>query len=389
MGRFSADFFGGSDFKDTDSDILILSRIELSYNSAAMKIVRKGHKRKRNRRSTLKELRHAHRLKSDATPGGGSGNGSALPSQIELPRDFRLSENFSETAGRISALRHRLDRGRGRPPYINFNSIVKVDSAAALMLAAEIGAWNRANPYIKLRSHDQQWDPRVAELLDEMGLFEMLGVPRQGERVDVHERDTVFIPFMHGSYADIEGFYALFLERIEKHMATRLQRLPLIVGMGEAVANAWEHGYKREEGAEWWVSASCNKGTGELKVVCYDRGLTIPGTLPRSHLWENIRHTVGLDARVDCDLIKAALTTRRTKTGKLRRGKGLPKLMLFVNSSGRGELRIYSRRGMVCYKKFAIDKNGEFQKKQLDKPIGGTLIEWRVFSSLPGGGHAP
>lgn len=336
----------------------------------------KGNKRVRNRRNTIKQLRHPKRH-AQARQIFAGGDRPASSSSVDLPVNFRLSENFSETAESISRLRRLRD---GRPPYkINFNNVAKVDGAAALMLAAEIDAWNRGNPHIKLWSQDRHWNSEVTELLDEMGLFKLLGVARQSDRRPVHDgRDLIFIPFMRGSHADDLGnIYIPFLEKIEKHMAAPIQqRFHLLTGMGEAVINAWEHGYERKEGAEWWVSASCNKATGELTVICYDRGLTIPKTLPRSKMWESIRDMVG--ANIDCDMIEAALTTRRTQTRRLRRGKGLFNLMKFVDESGRGMLIIYSRRGMVCYDKSTVDENGKFSKKQMEKPIEGTLIEWRV-----------
>ena len=358
-----------------------------------MKDIKHSNKRKHNRRTTIKELR---RLKKSGRqrPEAIGGHQSKPPLQIDLPQNFQMSGNFSETAGSILNLRGRLAqklRG-GRPPYINFNSIAAVDNAAALMLAAEIHAWNLANPHIKLRSHDSEWDPEVADIFDEMGLFELLRVSRQGSRAPGRARDTIFFPFLHGSRTDLLGDSGtFFLDKIKQHIKVPIQRLSLFVGVGEAVANAWEHGYNREDGAEWWVSASCNQKTGELKVLCYDRGLTIPGTLPRSSKWENIRDTLeswGMDLDSDSNLIRAALVTRRTKTKRLRRGRGLPNLMLFINKCGQGKLSIHSRRGMVSYTKEGFDQEGIFKTKQLDKMVRGTLIEWRVFAPTGGGTDA-
>lgn len=357
-----------------------------------MKITKKGHKRLRNRRSSMKELRRPK--KSKAIHGSSAGGFQpSPPSQVDLPMDFRLSVNFSETAGCISALRHHLSRGvrGGRTPYINFNNIAMVDHAAALMLAAEIHAWNLKNPHIKLRSDDKNWNADIAELLSDMGLFDLLGVTRQGPPSMSRGRDKIFLQFISGSTEEeFSRNYIKYREEIESETQAPLLRVPLIVGLGEAVVNAEEHSQKGREGdARWWVSASYSKTNRELGILCYDRGLGIPQTLPQSGMRERVYRFLseqGWSDRIDCDLIAAAMMSphRRTSTGNPRRGRGIRQFMDFIKKSDQGELRVYSRKGMVRYAKSCADERGKFHKKQLNKPINGTLIEWRAV--LPSGG---
>ena len=332
-----------------------------------------------------------------ATPHGAVGGGSPPrpPLSIDLPKYFRLAENFLETAGAISMVRDHLPQKprNTKIPHINFNQIAEVDHAAALMLAAEIDAWKRVNPHIALRSNDRQWNPRIAGLFADMGLFELLGVARQSSSVEPGSRDTVFFRFLTGvREEEFEEQYIRYREKIENEINAQLLhlRVPLFVSLSEAVVNAAEHSGKNSADIRWWVSASYNKSSGELSVLCYDRGLTIPKTIPSSNVRERLfifLNEKALSDRIDCNLIEAAMRSPhgRTQTGNPGRGKGIRQLMDFIDKSERGELRVYSRKGMVSYAKRDAHKDAKFTKKQTKKSIRGTLIEWRVIVDGDGG----
>lgn len=127
-------------------------------------------------------------------------------------------------------------------------------------------------------------------------------------------------------------------------------------------------------------SLSATLSPKELKVLCYDRGQTIPKTLPFSGIQERVMASLknlGL-SKIDADLIHAALVTKRTMTGELHRGKGIPELKSFIDKHGAGHLSIYSRNGIVHYEK-RRNKLPEIRKKRIAKPILGTLIEWCII----------
>ena len=282
-------------------------------------------------------------------------------------------------------LRHQLARKTrgGKAPYINFDGMSLVDNAAALMLAAELDAWNIRHWHVPLRSYDKSWDPGVRQHLDTMGLFKLLRVDRQSAP-EPAPSDSVFMPFFSDSRVDL-GEFVRFRERIESEINRPLARRAshyLFAGLSEAVTNVIQHAYKTNESKRWWVSASYEKTGGKLSILCYDRGLTIPQTLPRSHKWERIRgviSAVGLNLKLDSDLIKGALMTRRTATKESHRGRGLPQLMNFIDEVDKGSLAIYSRKGKVLYSKSSAGGKGEYRGELLKKQIEGTLIEWSVF----------
>ena len=329
---------------------------------------------------------------------GPRGQKQIPPSEVILPEDFRLSENFSQVAGCIVHLRRQLARRiRGMSaPYVNFDNIARVDNAAALMLAAEIDAWNTRNPHRgPLRSHDESWDPDVCQLFDTMGLFKLLQVDRQSLSNPAHASESVFMPFISHSRVDLDEF-SRFRKSIESEINQPLARRAshyLFAALSEAVTNAVQHAYRGDEKQKWWVSASYKKATGKLSILCYDRGLTIPKTLPHSGKWEVIRGIIGnagLDLGLDSDLIKGALMTRRTATRAHYRGHGLPQLMNFIDEVNMGALTIYSRRGKVIYSKNEIEKQGKYSHESLSKPIEGTLIEWNVsLTAVENGGISP
>ena len=313
--------------------------------------------------------------------GKNSRHASRVP-RINLPADFRLAENLPLVAESILKLRRMLEMPGHRRPRINFNNIAEIDNAATLMLAAEIQAWNLKEPGIRLRPYHVSWKPEVRHLLNEMGLLALLDVPRRSVRRSVHVSDSVFLPFISDSKVDMRE-YTQFREEIEKEIESSLSASSyLYTGLSEAVSNVIHHAYAKGKRKQWWASASYEKSARELKILCYDRGRTIPKTLPFSGIWEHVRGFMarfGLDEQVDCDLIEGALRTRRTVTKESHRGLGLLQLMDFVDHVDQGSLRIYSRSGMILYTKSESKKVGNYDKKPLSQQIQGTLIEWSIF----------
>lgn len=300
---------------------------------------------------------------------------------LDFPKEFRLSENFSGIIEVIMKLRQLLEQQGARPPRICFSNIAAIDIAAALMLGAEVQAWTLNNPNAHPHFYNKSWNPEVQSLLTAMKLFPLLDAPRRGKPKHAHTTGSTFMPVISGSNVDMSKFIVL-REGIESEIKGPMSTSQyFFIGLSEAVTNAIQHAYGSDQRKQWWASASYNKSAQELRIVCYDRGRTIPKTLPTSGLWEQVRNVMSrfrLSDAIDCDLIEGALRTRRTMTKKRHRGQGLPQLMKFVDQADQGWLRIYSRNGMVLYTKSESEGEGNYEKEQLIKQVKGTLIEWSI-----------
>ena len=306
---------------------------------------------------------------------------------IRLPEDFRLSENYSAVVGAIASIKKKFLIQKNQ--FVDFNQVRRIGTKAAIMLAAEFDICRIKSPGIRHRSHDNRWNAEIREILDDLGLFDLLGIKRQSKPLDDRVSPVTFIKFfseMDARMNEYLPFRSKIDEQIAKHAAEPIKgeaKMWLYMGLSEAAVNAIHHAYlKPGKLSRWWVSASYHKDDGDLRIVCYDRGLTIPKTLPRAKIWERVRNLtgkIGLDMGVDADLIYAAIESRRTATKQSHRGRGLIRLISFIDACGNGRLSIYSRRGLVHYH----CENGKMrhERETLKKAFPGTLIEWRIIKS--------
>ena len=320
---------------------------------------------------------------------------------VVFPEDFRLTTNIPASAAQvakyIAEMRgHVESRGRVRLT-VNFNAIRQVDAAAALMLTAEIHIWSLSRPWAKLCSQDDKWHPEIRGMLADMGLFPFLGVSMQTSRSAGRAGSVSYVQFISDTRVYMRIFEN-FQRDIEEKMGEGEELGEYVMslfysGLQEAVLNVRHHAYaKNEQHPQWWVSASFDHESRNLKILCYDRGLTIPQTL-RTEEEKRLRVlTLGLSAATsDSALIKAALHSR-TSTNQLDRGKGLPEMADIINRSKYdGELSVYSGNGMARYEKKSGDSPGSYSEMRLEAPIRGTLIEWRIrippLEGSGGNGH--
>ena len=304
---------------------------------------------------------------------------------VVLPEDFRLTMNLpasvNRVAGCIAQLREHVEADRKFGLSIVFAAVRQIDAAAALALIAEI---HLLSGRVTLRSRDDQWDPEIRELLADMGLFQFLRVEMQSARALERGSPNSYVQFISDDRVYMRNFVN-FRRDIEGKMGEGEQLGAFVMdllhnGLQEAVTNVLQHAYAGGENPRWWVSASFNSESRDLKVLCYDRGRTIPGTLRTRGEGFLRALPLGLGATAsDSALIVAALSSPRTSTGKFYRGKGLPEMAGIIDRSRRaGELSVYSGKGVGRYEKGGDDSPGAYSQVRLETPIRGTLIEWRI-----------
>ncbi len=302
---------------------------------------------------------------------------------IELPEQFNLEDNFANVIDKINQVAKCI-RMRTKF-YIDFNKIKNIGVSATLMLAAELSIYNIVTRG-RLQAHDSNWDENVRNRLKEMGFFELLNVESQVEKTSKNgEEQEVFIKFTSGTEnvqdgTDVQKFIANVKNTLTKSKIPEDLSLHLHAGMAEAINNTVEHAYK--EGQEesqncWWISASVNLDNQKMKVICYDRGLTISKTIRASK--SKLKQIKMILSSKDHEIIMATMKHKQSSTKEANRGNGLSSLIGFIEKNGQGVMRAYSGKGMVQYDKSQKHDNDGYNSNILGSKMRGTLIEWSAI----------
>lgn len=303
----------------------------------------------------------------------------AQKNTINLPEIFSLSENYLSVIEKIDYIRDHADESC----YLNFDRVKKVNVAGALMLVAELEIMHtRDDVDYNWKAFDSKWDKEVRDRLKEMGFYDILKVKSETPNIEQQDKHEVFIKFISGVALEGESINKIIKEVqnvFHSGQIVKEIRIPLYNGISETITNTYQHAYSSAQMAQkikrWWISASINKKTKEIKVVCYDRGLTIPVTLKNSEAKRSF-----FDVEIgsaDHELIKSAMEVRRTSTKKPSRGHGLTELVHLIEQNKQGTLRVYSGEGMLEYK---FDReNLSHISRPLYRKLRGTLVEWNII----------
>ena len=302
--------------------------------------------------------------------------------EITPPADLSLRRNSAEVIGFMQHLRHWLYNGSGGgkrlTKRIDFTKIERISPSAALVLAAELDRWQSTNR-MKLAPHQpENWNPEVATILNDLGLFDLLEI-RCPEEIKTRDSSNVtkVLKYIRQKIVDPTrlGDMLVHLTEIAGPIAARNF---MYDGLIEALKNAKHHAYIEHQ---WygvglgtsWMTGAYNPRQKRLTAAVFDCGVGIPQTLPSSSLWSDILPLINtFTGNQSSKRIAAALKYGRTRTMQAERGNGLPTMMRLIDQIG-GELRILSGNGEVVYK-----GQGQILSKDLPGSLGGTLIEWRL-----------
>lgn len=298
--------------------------------------------------------------------------------EIVLPAEMDIEQNYEATVRALTKIRQASLR-RLRLRYINFDNITHISPAAALLLASEVDRWNESIRG-RIQSADDSWNPDIRRLLCQMGLYELLRIPRPADGADL--KSTTFLPFMRGNVDERThaGQQAQNLRKlIEEAAGIEVKKHLLSDGLTEAATNVCHHAYRKRGQRKkrykpWWLSAAVSTKDGSVTVCFYDHGLTIPGTLPASEKMERWRHRIG--AWNDGLRIRAAMTIGRSSTGKSGRGKGLKNFLELIHGHAISSLTIISRNGRLRVENVGNSRL-RYRSAVLATCLQGTLIEWK------------
>ena len=329
-----------------------------------------------------------HKAEQIRNSGKTDNNSSYRQKQIiNLPENFNLHDNYEKVMRVMNDLRIAVNRPirKNHSLYLNFDKIKHIDIASALVLAADIDVWRMKMG--ELESHHESWHPHIRVLLNEMGLFKLLGMQSLKEKST--KPNVSFVKFLSAQLT--EGIKVKTLrERIESTMSALLsieQRGALYTSLSESLVNAKQHAYPNPDNLrrheKWWITAAYNKKARKLTVAIYDRGLTIPKTMMKKGRWEETKAKYSLIIGNDAKFIEVAMresmatSATRSRTGEPHRGKGLRQLLDLTALENSGKVHIISGTGHCRFSRKGENLVVEMTKN-LNYPMHGTLIEWQI-----------
>lgn len=298
---------------------------------------------------------------------------------LMVPEVMCLDSNYDETVQFVSEIR-RLALGQRRAVRLVFDNAKTIKASALLLLLAEMHRCRLARgPRLVTGTYPE--NQKLERMLCAMGFFDILKVK---SRLQV----TQSYPMNYIKFASDR--------RLKEHQARKLRadllgdkismdiiaRKKLQRAITEAMLNAIQHAYPGDSGKHnpgknrWWLTGTYNRKSKDLIITFCDLGVGIPATVTKLYVAERIRALFSLLPGIqisDGQMISAAMTLGRTRTGHQGRGKGLNDLRKFIDQAGDGELKIYSKRGSYTYSAGGAESYQNYQNS-----IGGTLIKWRV-----------
>ena len=306
---------------------------------------------------------------------------------LYLPECMNFSTEYENTALHLRVIRrlsasHKLSNRAYKLKSVNFDNIKNISTSASLVLTAEVSKWEDVLND-NLVPNVETWDPRIVKQFLEVGFFDLF--KNQPNLTDVSSASELsLVKYIKGQCGDANKSRIL-RESLEKIIGDNINKWKFLRGgLDEAITNVSHHAYPDEQfknnDKNWYLSGSLNRNTNELKIVFYDQGLGIPGTLPKSKFREQVLDFLNIlpiaDRKLDSALIKAAVKVDRTSTDQPDRGKGLQDMLEFIKQRGEGYLSILSKKGLY---KFSI-KDGKTKDKSesFNQPVLGTLLIWSV-----------
>lgn len=315
------------------------------------------------------------------------------------PSCFCLDQNTDAVIAFFEELRTRLYRPPSHNPalpkrgYVDFREIDYISPAAALVLAAEFERLYAVSGYSGFPVDLENWKPEVRQVLFDLGFLALLGVTDPITRYEQREVATYkILPFRSGRQTN--SLAAAELRDTLKTLFEDLndsQWLACYDCLIEAMGNVGYHAYPKRNRHlwsrfpvfdRWWMTGSVDPASNRMTIICFDQGVSIPGSLPRTKFGEHVRgyllevlNAVGFDQVDDGGLINAAMEVSRTSTGQYERGLGLAQMRALIENNADGHMRIISRQGEYNFNKEA-GKPTFLNRKDT---IGGTLVEWELW----------
>ncbi len=304
---------------------------------------------------------------------------------LKLPAILSFDSAYRQTVDFLDKL-HFFSDHQETSLYLDFTTLQHIGPAASLALVAELDRWRTIGKFRPRVMEVDQWDKEILALLSQMGLFQLLEVvnpPKMPEPGSLR-----FIKFRsHQAYSVVDGALAEKLRNDLNEISGLDQSVSdkdnLYRGLTEAMLNVRNHAYRKESGKrldietrmrKGWMFGAYDQRSQRLTCAFYDMGVGIPVRMREMYSPGNLTILLtDLGFKNDGPgLIRAAMRTGGTRTGKSHRGRGLKGIKRFAEEASDGQLRILSDTGQYLY------INDRDASKPLSPPLRGTLIQWEI-----------
>jgi hypothetical protein len=227
------------------------------------------------------------------------------------------------------------------------------------------------------------WDPVVRERLAMLGFFKLLGT-QIGPELRSRTPDN-WIPFTSGELTLGDAARRL-RERLERHLGAPIgMRQEIYASLVEAMKNAFQHAYPDDHaissdvmsrvGRRWWMTGRVDREHRTVELAFLDQGITIPVSLPRSWMWEDLKDLFGGGHPSDAFLLVEAMQRGRSRlSGQSHRGKGFADIRHPARLHPDNELRVLSRAAHY------VLRGSEGAGRDVPIQFNGTLLEWRIHA---------
>ncbi len=331
-----------------------------------------------------------------------------------MPEIFCLEANYEESAKRIAEMRDSLLASvksfmripehkrkfvsRRIKNFLDFATMKVCAPSAALVLASEFDRARQLTPWSISPINIDAWRRDVVNVLDEIGYFKLLEIPRPQVAAPTDPNRIRIVPFRTGHTRENEEVGNLVSTLadmiIEAHNVTTPTPEPtsemhrLFDALIEAMENVLKWAYPDAQNAtmvkNWWMTGAVDASNKRLTIVVYDQGVSIPARLPEwagySLVKKGFKRLFGdgveiRDQQHDAAQMHLAMSARLSSaTGMPHHGKGFPAFKTAVDICKKGRLRIISRRGEFIY-----ETGSKAVGRVLNTPLQGTLIEWDLW----------
>jgi hypothetical protein len=304
---------------------------------------------------------------------------------ISAPIVFELlhSKNHRFLVDFLNSLRETV-LVRRKPIKIDFTETKRMVVCGTLLFYSELCSIKKEIKTLDLLSCIPPKDETVAQVLEHLGIFSMLGCRSS---VKPERADVINWKIASGENTDATDVGKI-LESQSKLPASKSKKI--FRGVSEAMTNVSQHAYlnlqdDRFEFAKnkgWWMF--CREEDDHIFVAICDLGVGIPVTLPKtiekdqeeSNLVKILLNLFGSKGKYsDGELIQAAIEVKRSRTKKRHRGKGLLDMIKAIETTN-GRLAILSNKGGYLYN--VSGKTPSEDVKNYKDSINGTLILWSL-----------
>ena len=313
------------------------------------------------------------------------------PKIVLLPAKWSLLENYEETMQSIISIIDTINEHKGNRRYyrIDGENITEFSPAVVLILAANLHIMTLKKIIRWRKENDHGFSPKLIDIFIQMGFFRLLNIKNSKQQQNKIDSDIEFIDFISARAS--RQINQIETRKIIKDTGKINEDKPefsiyLNNVLDEAIMNTRHHAYPNLNNAgkndlsRWWITASYNKSKKETQVMCYDKGLTIPGTFHKTDKGKAILKKIGF-GKPDSELLSVAIETLKTSTKIQGRGQGLGELLSLIRISKAGQLKIYSRNGMVVAKKEVNSSDlSELEVSKLKTEFKGTLLIWSIIN---------